>query len=458
MTIPAYILVVDDEPDIREIVRDILQDEGYEVAIAEDGESARQQRRNRRPDLVLLDIWMPDVDGITLLKEWRSEEGQDSPVVMMSGHGTVETAVEATRLGAYDFLEKPLSMAKLLLTVEHALQADKLARENIGLRQKSAPLSEPIGKSQVMQDLREQILRIAQHDTPVLISGESGTGKQVAARYLHACSARQQGPFIAVGVASIAIKNAEVELFGEERGEHIHYGRLEQAYGGILYLHDIADMDLNTQAKLVSALDSGSFLRVGGNEPVNVDVRLVAATAVDLEERVREGRFREDLYYHLNVVPMRIPPLREHSDDISELLTFYIDRLITQDGLAYRSFTVGSQNRLRHYSWPGNIRELKNLVQRLLIVGKGEQIEVDEVEAALGHGAEEAQGEIPPALMELPLKQAREQFEKIYLEHQLEAVGGNVGELAKRAEVERTHMYRKLKSLGIEVKKSREEK
>jgi DNA-binding NtrC family response regulator len=459
MTASAFILVVDDEPDIREIVRDILVDEGYDVVVAEDGDSARQQRRQRRPDLVLLDIWMPDVDGITLLKEWRSEEGRDAPpVVMMSGHGTVETAVEATRLGAYDFLEKPLSMAKLLLTVEHALEADKLAQENINLRQKGAPVSEPIGKSQVMQQLREQIQRIAQHDTPVLIRGESGSGKQVAARYLHACSARRDGPFVPVGVASIASKNAEVELFGEEQGQRIHYGRLEQANGGILYLHDIADMDQDTQGKLVSALESSSFLRVGGNEPVTVNVRLVAASVTELEERVREGRFREDLYYRLNVVPLSIPPLREHSEDIPELLGFYVDNLIKQEGLGYRAFTVASQNRLRHYAWPGNIRELKNLVQRLLIVGKGEQIELQEVEAALGEGMAESREDLPPTLLELPLKQAREQFEKNYLEHLLADVAGNVGELARRAGVERTHMYRKLKSLGIEVKKGKEDR
>lgn len=453
----AHILVVDDEPDIRSLVKEILEDEGYEVSVAEDGNAARRARRQRRPDLVLLDIWMPDVDGITLLKEWSEEDPIMAPVIMISGHGTVETAVEATRLGAYDFIEKPLSLAKLLLTVERALEADKLQRENIGLRQTVKPLSEPLGKSGVMQALREQLKRVAQHDTWVLMTGESGAGKHVCARYLHACSARSNGPFVDMSVASIAGGNSGVELFGEERDEKVHYGRLEQANKGTLFLHDIGDMDAATQARLVSALETRAFTRVGGGEPVEVDVRIIAATKRDMEELVRAGVFREDLYYHLNVVPLRVPPLREHREDVPELLNYYLDLFVTQENLTYRTFTVAAQNRLRNYSWPGNIRELKNLVQRLLIVGAGEQIEVDEVEAAMGRDQAELE-EMPTTVFEMPLRQAREQFERAYLEHQLKETGGSVGKVAKISGMERTHLYRKLRALGIDPKQLGAEK
>ncbi len=453
MSNPAHILVVDDEPDIRALVQEILEDEGYEVSVAEDGSSARQAHSDISPDLVLLDIWMPDVDGISLLREWNDDGSNKSPVIMMSGHGTVETAVEATRLGAYDFLEKPLTLAKLLLTVEHALEASKAHRQDIVSSEAASVVAEPTGKGEAMESLRQQIERIAEHDSPVLISGESGVGKLVAARYLHARSSRANGPFVQVGVGTIARENATVELFGDELGGEMRRGRLEQAYGGVLYLQDIADMDLETQAKLVSALHSRSFLRVGGSEEIKVNVRLVAATLSDLEELVRQGKFREDLFYFLNVLPIHVPPLREHAEDVPELLGYYIDEYVNNNGLPYRVITVASQNRLRNYSWPGNIRELKNLVQRLLITGSGQQIELNEVEAALGSKDTVIEGALPAAIFDLPLKQAREQFEKMYLEHQLKAAAGNVGELARIAGVERTHMYRKLRSLGIDVKK-----
>lgn len=446
-----HILVVDDEPEIRGLVSEILADEGYVVTVAENGEQARQARLARRPDLVLLDIWMPDVDGITLLKEWADDDTMTTPVIMMSGHGTVETAVEATRHGAYDFLEKPLSLAKLLLTVEHAMDTVKLRRENLGLREHLLPLAEPGGKSDVMAALREQIERIAQHDTWVLLSGEPGSGKKVCARYLHQCSARANGPFIEVGVASIASENSALELFGTEEGGRLHYGRLEQANGGTLYLDDITDMDAATQSRLLSALESRSFKRLGGNEAVQVDVRIIAVTQRDLADEVKAGRFREDLYYHLNVVPLRVPALREHAEDVPELLNYYIEQYVAMENLSYRGFTVAAQNKLRNYPWPGNIRELKNLVQRLLIIGGGEQIELEEVEAALG-GMRTATLNGLPVAYELPLREAREQFEKAYLEHQLQETGGSVGKVAKLAGMERTHLYRKLRALGIDPK------
>mgnify|MGYP006281938333 CR=1 FL=1 len=448
----AHILVVDDEPDIRSLLQEILEDEGYEVEVAADGEAARQSRRARRPDLILLDIWMPDVDGITLLKEWSEEEGSATPVIMISGHGTVETAVEATRLGAYDFIEKPLSLAKLLVTVERALQAYTLQRENIGLRHQVAPASEPVGRSFAMQELRDQALRVAQHDTPVLITGEPGTGKALLARYLHEHSARRDGPFIEVRVGSLLAADPGAELYGSEQDGRVRFGLLEQANGGTIYLDDVGDLDPTTQARLLAALQSGRYHRVGGDDPVQVDARVIAASHYDLAQRVREERFRSDLYYHLNVVPLRVPPLREHPEDVPDLLGFYVDYSVSHDNLPYRAFTVAAQNRLRNYRWPGNVRELSNLVQRLLIVGQGEAIEAGEVDAALGTAATETLAEEPAGTYELPLRQAREQFERAYFEHQLKVAGGSINKVAQLAGIERTHLYRKLRALGIDPK------
>ncbi|MCP4996013.1 MAG: sigma-54-dependent Fis family transcriptional regulator [Gammaproteobacteria bacterium] len=450
-----YILVVDDEPDIRTLVKEILEDESYAVAIAEDGASARAALRERRPDLVLLDIWMPDIDGITLLKEWAEKDGVPFPVIMMSGHGTVETAVEATRLGAWDFLEKPLSMAKLLLTVERALEADKLQQENIGLRRHTTHVVEPTGHSSVVQRLREQVRRIAQHDTWVLITGEPGSGRETFARYLHAQSLRRDLPFVEMGVSSIPAENAARELFGSEEDGHIHYGALEKARGGVLFLDEVADMDMQAQQQLLGALDSGSFVRVGGSDPVEIDVRIIAATRYDLEEVVVAGRFREDLFYHLNVVPLRIPSLSEHKEDVPELLSYYIDHFVAHEKLPYRRFSVAAQNFLRNYPWHGNVRELKNLVQRMLILGAGEDIEQDEVEQALGsHAVVAEQAGAFPVSFDQPLRQAREQFERVYLEYQFEKHGGNVSRVANEAGMERTHLYRKLKAAGVEIKRN----
>lgn len=446
-----YILVVDDERDIRELVKEILEDEAYEVSVAENGEAARRARRARRPDLILLDIWMPDVDGITLLKEWSDERGPTCPVIIMSGHGTVETAVEATRLGAYDFIEKPLSMAKLLLTISHALDAERLRRENLGLRKFALPLLAPLGKSAVMQQLREQIQRVAQHDAWVLISGEPGTGKELCARYLHSCSPRHNGPFVDVGVAALFRENSAMELFGSEENDQVKYGLLEQANSGTLFLDEVGDMDLAVQVRLFGVLENRSYLRVGGSEPVKLDVRIVAATHRDLAQEVQAKRFREDLYYQLAVVPLRVPPLREHADDIPELLTHYVDMFATQEGLPYRRFTVAAQNRLRHHSWPGNIRELKNLVQRLLILGSGGEIQAEEADAALAHLPMPVES-FPVGQFDLPLREAREQFERAYFEYQLRQSDGSIGKVAKQAGMERTHLYRKLRGLGLNPK------
>ncbi|MGB1111139.1 MAG: sigma-54-dependent transcriptional regulator [Gammaproteobacteria bacterium] len=454
-----HILVVDDEPDIRQLVQEILQDEGYSVATAQDAEHARKALLTRRPDLILLDIWMPDTDGISLLQEW-AQTGLPCPVIMMSGHGTVETAVEATRSGAYDFLEKPLSLAKLLLTVERAIEANRLERENQGLRERAEQPDEPIGHSEIMSGLRADAQRIAQNDAWILMTGEPGVGKATLARYIHAHSARREGPFVEVRVGSIAPENSSRELFGSEQGGKLHYGRLEQANSGILFLDDIADMDLASQARLVSALDGEGFLRVGGDEPVQTDVRIIAASHQDLAKAVSEGRFREDLYYRLNVLPLRIPPLRDHREDVPELLNFYMDKLTAHENLPYKHLTVAAQNKLRNYDWPGNVRELRNLVQRLLILTPDdeigpehvEQVRVESASAQVPESAGQGGASIDAGFYQLNLREAREAFERSYMEYHLKQNDGSVAKLAKVAGMERTNLYRKLRSLGIEIK------
>ena len=450
-----HILVVDDEPDIRSLLKEILEDEGFDISVAENASEARDARRHRRPDLILLDIWMPDTDGISLLKEWSDGGQVDVPVIMMSGHGTVETAVEATRLGAYDFIEKPLSIAKLLLTVQRALETADLQRENIVLRKGISPLDDPVGNGAPIRKLRTNAGRIAQHKTAIFITGESGSGKEVIARYIHKQSPRASGPFITVGVAGLARENPDAELFGTEHDGQVTFGSLEQANGGSLFLKDIADMDLNTQARLLSALENESLLRVGGREPVQIDVRVIAATRRDLGEGVAAGTFRDDLFYHLNVVPLQVPSLRDRTEDIDLVIAYYLDYFEFNEGLPRREFASGAKNRLRDYEWPGNVRELKNLVQRLMILGSSEQVSVQEINAALGIRPQ-TDGDLPFPGFDLPLREAREKFEKAYLEYQLHALHGSVSKVAERVGIERTHLYRKLRSLGIDPKQIKE--
>nr|VFJ62995.1 MAG: two component, sigma54 specific, transcriptional regulator, Fis family [Candidatus Kentron sp. DK] len=450
----AHILIVDDEPDIRNLLKEILEDEGYEVSVAENGEGARQARRARRPDLTLLDIWMPDTDGITLLKEWSEGNLLDTPVIMMSGHGTVETAVEATRLGAYDYIEKPLSMAKLFLAVRRALETAQLKQENVELRQEVVPITEPVGRSSSMQALRDRIKRVAQHDTPVLITGESGSGKEIVARYLHKLSNRASGPFVRATVAGMTGDTPPVEIFGSEDGDTVHFGSLELANSGTLFLEDVADMGRELQARLLGALLHQSFQRVDGLTPVCINVRIIAATSRDLATEVQAGRFREDLYYHLNVVPVHVPPLREHCEDIQELFEFYMNFFVVRDNLPYRSLSFSAQNRLRNHDWPGNIRELKNVTQRLLIFGSGQEIDGDEVAATLGGSAPRLTFPLvaEPQGFDLPLKEAREKFERAYFEHHIRKASGSISKVANRAGIERTHLYRKLRALKIDAK------
>lgn len=448
----AHILVVDDEPDIRNLMKEILEDEGFNVTVAENGNTARQLRHEHPPDLTLLDIWMPDIDGITLLKEWQTGGLRNSSVIIMSGHGTIETAVEATRLGAYDFIEKPVTLSKLLITIKRALEMAALQRENEGLRKGTQLVMEPLGHSQVMVALREQVKRIHQHHTAVLIRGESGSGRTLLARYIHQQSPRHQGPFVSMRVAGMTPDSQIFELFGSPNTTSL--ARLTQSQGGTLFIKDIVDLDEAVQARLLNSLESQSWSHNGGTEPIPLDVRVLAATSHDLEQAIATGRLREDLYYYLNVIPLHLPPLREHCEDIPELLEFYVNLLVNQDNLPYRRFTVAAQNCLRNYSWPGNVRELKNLVQRLLILGDSQTIDLDEIEPILDAQYHPNQSS-NLSIYDLPLREAREQFERSYLEHQLQEVGGNVSKVASRVGLERTHLYRKLRALDIDPKQTK---
>ncbi|MBN8885247.1 MAG: sigma-54-dependent Fis family transcriptional regulator [Rudaea sp.] len=458
------ILVVDDEPDIRTTVKEILEDEGYQVALAASAAAAREVRTQSRPDVILLDIWMPETDGISLLREWAGAGALTTPVIMMSGHGTVETAVEATRLGAYDFVEKPISLAKLLLTIERAREASRLKRENEGLREQLALPLEPIGASKAMAALRAQLDKLAQHDASILIQGEAGTGKESLARWLHARSQRQGGPFVAVAPGSVPRDNLVATLFGSEDANGAKAGLIEQAHGGTLFLDEVAELDAELQQRLASVLERRALVRSGGAGAVPLDLRVIAATAQNLEALVRAGAFREDLYFLINVVPLAVPPLRRRNEDVPELLRVFADFYSHRDKLPYRVFPVSVQNRLRNHDWPGNVRELRNLVQRLLIMGNGDEVTIEEVESALGRAASptparEAAADSPAAAIDfnLPLREAREQFERAYLLRQLQDAGGSVGKLAKMVGMERTHLYRKLRDLGVDVKSSARE-
>lgn len=447
------ILIVDDEPDIREVVKDVLEDEGYQVATAESGDSARQIRKESRFDLVLLDIWMPGTDGITLLKEWAEDEALKGPTIMISGHGNVETAVEAIRYGAYDFLEKPLSTAKLLVTVSRALQSEKLRLENLSLRERLQPTSDMVGKSEQISNLRELITRTAKTDSWVLVTGEPGTGKGVAARMLHRQSKRAANQLVELSVAAIPGENLAVQLFGSEQSGHVQRGRFEEAQGGTLVLDQITDANVEVQARLLSALEEGTFMRVGGQRHIDMDVRIIATTNRDLPVLVREGLFRQDLYYRLNVVPIHLPPLREHVEDIPGLTEFYLDWMIEKEQLPYRKFSTGALNAMRNYSWPGNVRELRNLIQRVLILNKGDDVSAEEIGDALGMNkhSEDLQW-FSESVLDLPLREARDMFERSYLSQRLKEVRGSVSELAPLVGMERTHLYRKLKSLDIDPK------
>jgi len=449
MTIP-HILVVDDEADIRGLLKEILSEEGYEVDVAANAVQARASRARQTPDLVLLDIWMPDVDGITLLREWSAATSDGCPVVMMSGHGTVETAVEATRLGAFDFVEKPLSLAKLLRTVERALDAGKRKRQSGKLL--TPALMVPVGKSKQMQQLRTELQQIAANPSSVLLTGEPGSGREAFARYLHERSPRANHPFVTLLASSLREVDAESRLFGREGNGTRQIGLLEEAGEGTLFIHEVEDLPPSAQRLLVGVLESGQFMRLGGTEPVRLAARVLSSGQPGIENRAGTDSFRRDLLAHLNMLIVRVPPLRDYAEDVPELLRHYVDRLVDNEGLQFRRFSVAAQNRLRNYPWPDNVRELKNLVHRLLIQGGAEEIRLEEIERELAVQAPPGEPLVKQDLLALPLREAREQFERAYLQQQLLLCNGKVGQLAKRVGMERTHLYRKLRSLGVDFR------
>jgi two-component system, NtrC family, nitrogen regulation response regulator NtrX len=446
-----HILVVDDEADIRGLLKEILSEEGYEVDVAANAVQARASRARQSPDLVLLDIWMPDVDGISLLREWSASTTDGCPVVMMSGHGTVETAVEATRLGAFDFVEKPLSLAKLLRTVERALDAGKRRRQSGKL---FAPqLLAPVGKSRIMQQLRAELQQIAANPSAVLLIGEPGSGREAFARYLHERGPRAGSPFVTLVASSLREEDAESRLFGrEEAGGHGRAGLLEEVADGTLFIHEIEDLPLAVQRLLVGVLEAGRFTRLGGSEQIEFRARVLSSAQPGIENRAGPEGFRRDLLAHLNMLIVRAPPLRDYAEDVPELLRHYVDRVVDSEGLPFRRFSVAAQNRLRNYPWPDNVRELKNLVHRLLIQKGSEEIRLEEIERELAVQAPPGEPLVKQDLLALPLREAREQFERAYLQQQLLLCNGKVGQLAKRVGMERTHLYRKLRSLGVDFR------
>ncbi len=446
----ANVLVVDDEADIRELIQEILSDEGYTVTVAASAAEARAANDERKFDLVLLDIWMPETDGITLLREWSEQGEPHCPVVIMSGHGTVDTAVEATRLGAFDFVEKPLSIAKLLRTVERALDS---SRGPGGSARTILPsLMAPVGKSRVMQNLREQVQQFAKLDSPVLLVGESGTGRAAFARYMHASSTGADAPLVTVLSASLTEGNAEEQLAGIELPSETHSGYFERAENGALIVEDLTDLTDQAQKLIISVLEQNRFIRKGGHEPIEFRARVIGTVNADYEAAIANGKLRRELVSSLSVLTLRVPPLREYAEDVPELLSYYVDKLVDSESLTFRHFSVAAQNRLRNYPWPDNIRELKNLVRRLLLTGEEEEISLAEIENEISASGTSGEPLVKQDLLALPLREAREEFERAYLKQQLMLCGGKVGKLAARVGMERTHLYRKLRSLGVDFR------
>lgn len=446
----SHVLVVDDEADIRALIQEILSDEGYDVTVAADAAEARAARADADFDLILLDIWMPDTDGITLLREWSAGGDLTCPVVIMSGHGTVDAAVEATRLGAFDFVEKPLSLAKLLRTVEAALEsADKQSRSVYA----SLPsLLAPVGRSKAMQTLRERVQQYAQHDAPVLITGEPGSGRSAFARYLHALSKRADSPLVNVSAASLLDSNVVEQLLGSEADDEIHAGAIDRAAGGTLIIDELTDLSPAAQKTLLAVIDERSYRRAGGRESQRLNARIIATAPVSYEAAIERGELRRDLVAQLSTLTLRVPPLREYTEDVPELLAHHVDKLVDAEGLRFRRFSVAAQNRLRNYPWPDNVRELKNLVRRLLLLDATGDITLEEVEDDIRATVPLSETLVKQDLLSLPLREAREQFERAYLQQQLVLCEGKVGQLAKRVGMERTHLYRKLRSLGVDFK------
>ncbi|TAK50190.1 MAG: sigma-54-dependent Fis family transcriptional regulator [Xanthobacteraceae bacterium] len=450
------ILIVDDEADIRDLVAGILEDEGYETRTARDSDQALTEIATRRPSLVFLDIWLQGskLDGLQLLDTIKQEH-PELPVVMISGHGNIETAVSAIRRGAYDFIEKPFKADRMLLVATRALETSRLKREVRELKQ-FAPLSNGlIGHSPSINGLRQTIERAAKTNSRILIVGPSGAGKELAARTLHVLSGRAEGPFVVINAAAITPERMETELFGTEaiNGEQRKTGALEDAHGGTLFIDEIADMPRETQSKVLRVLVDQTFTRVGGTTKVNVDVRIVSSTSRNLETEIANGRFREDLYHRLSVVPIRVPPLSERREDIPQLVDYFMDQISQATGLPRRTIGEDAMAVLQSHVWPGNVRQLRNNIERLMILAGGD------AEAVITAGMlPQDVGSMVPAMptgnggehiMGLSLREAREVFERDYLIAQISRFSGNISRTAEFIGMERSALHRKLKALGV---------
>jgi two-component system, NtrC family, nitrogen regulation response regulator NtrX len=449
------ILVVDDEEDIRELVAGILSDEGHETRTAKDADTCLQSLDARLPRLVFLDIWLQGsrLDGLSLLDEIKRQY-PDLPVVMISGHGNVETAVSAIKRGAYDFIEKPFKSDRLLHVADRALETSRLRKEVSLLRRKSTDSFELIGASPAMNQFKQTIERIAPTNSRVMIFGASGSGKEMAARVLHAQSPRSSGPFVSVNAATITPERMEIELFGTEMtGGERKIGALEEAHGGILYIDEVADMPRETQNKILRVLVDQTFERVGGNKRVKVDVRIISSTAQNLEAMIAEGRFREDLYHRLAVVPLTVPPLSDRREDIPALIDFFVNQLSEQAGIKPRVIGNDAMVVLQAHNWPGNVRQLRNNVERLLILARGDDADSEITASLLPTEVGDTLPRVPTQsdqhIMSLPLREAREVFEKEYLLAQINRFGGNISKTSDFVGMERSALHRKLKSLGV---------
>ncbi|KAA6404918.1 sigma-54-dependent transcriptional regulator [Candidatus Tokpelaia sp.] len=450
------ILIVDDEADIRELVAGILADEGHETRIAADADAALAAIDGRVPHLVFLDIWLQGsrLDGLALLDEVKKRY-PELPVVMISGHGNIETAVSATKRGAYDFIEKPFKVDRLIHVAERALETQRLKREVSELRRNTMDTPEFLGNSLIMSQLRQMVEKVAATNSRVMISGPSGSGKEVAARMIHALSARRQAPFVALNAAAITPEKMEIELFGTEMdGGARKIGALEAAHGGGLYLDEVADMPRETQSKILRVLTEQKFERVGGATSVQVDVRIISSTAQNIESMISEGLFREDLFHRLAVVPVNVPPLSRRREDIPLLVDHFMRRIAAQAGIKLRPVGDDAMAVLQAHNWPGNVRQLRNNVERLLILtrddNKGDEpISADLLPAEIGDNLPRLANESDQHIMSLPLREAREMFEKEYLTAQINRFSGNISRTAEFIGMERSALHRKLKSLGL---------
>jgi two-component system nitrogen regulation response regulator NtrX len=449
------IMIIDDEPSIRTSLEGVLEDEGYKAITASSGEEALKIMEEEVPDLVFLDIWMPGIDGIETLKRMR-DLYPGLQVIMISGHGTIETAVSATKLGAFDFIEKPLSLEKTLLTVKNAFNYRRLKDENIILRQQAKGQIKLTGKGPAIRQLQETIERVAPTQATVLITGENGTGKELVARAIHHLSPRNTRPLVEVNCAAIPEDLIESELFGHERGAFTganerRRGRFDMANNGTLFLDEIGDMSLKTQAKILRILEEQRFERVGGTKTFQVDVRIIAATNKDLKQEIEEGWFREDLYYRLNVIPLHVPPLRERTEDIPSLVEDFLEEFARESSIAKKSVADDVISVLQRQPWPGNVRELKNFIERLVILVPDEVIELQHLPASVLESYDPVTA--ISVLDQANFKEAKIQFEKEYLRKKLAEYNWNISKTAGAIGIERSHLHRKLKAYGIEQKK-----